>query len=181
MSTAPATLTDVPTALAAFDSARDAFLAAFARAPNDALGYVPTGDEYAIGVLVMHLVDPMDRYMSVFDLMRCAGFGRVDFSADAERTAREASRHADLVAARPTGADRQRLIDELQAAHQRVRTTVGTLDADTFARQAPVIYTAGADPYPTSCRDIMGWLIDHYAEHTTQIADLLADWRRQGW
>ena len=51
MSTVPAALIDVPTALAAFDSARDAFLAAFAQAPDEALGYVPQGDEYALGVL----------------------------------------------------------------------------------------------------------------------------------
>ena len=41
--------------LARFDAARDAFLAAFAQAPDAALPYTPAGDEYALGVLPLHL------------------------------------------------------------------------------------------------------------------------------
>jgi hypothetical protein len=180
MSTTADSLTDRTAALAAFDAAREAFLAAFAQAPDEALTYVPEGDEYAIGTLLAHLVDPMERYMDVFARTRRADFGPVDFAADTERAARESRRHAELVAMQPTGADRPRLLAELEAAHQQVRGTVGALEEATFTRQAPVIYSAGSEPYPTSCRDIMGWLIDHYDEHITQVGDLLARWRGHG-
>src|SRR5262249_46579468 len=53
--------------LTTFDEARDHFLTAFAQAPDEALPFVPPGDEYAIGVLPIHLLDPITRYMTVFD------------------------------------------------------------------------------------------------------------------
>lgn len=177
MSTTPANLAGSAAALARFDAARDAFLAAFAQAPDAALAYVPEGDEYAVGTLVAHLADPMRRYLEVFALIQSADFGPVDFSADAERTAREARRHAELVAMRPTGTDRSHLLADMDAAHRDVHATLATLDDATYTRQAPVIYSTGAAPYPTSFEDILGWLTDHYDEHTTQVGELLARWR----
>lgn len=163
-------------ALAAFDTARDTFLAAFAQAPDAALAYVPPGDEYALGGLLQHLCDPIDRYLDVYGRIVRAEFGLVDLAADPEFAAREARLHAAVVAARPTGADRPRLLAALQAAHGRVRAAFGALDAAAFARQAPVIYAAGAAPYPTAARDIVGWLADHYDEHTAQVRTMLAGW-----
>jgi hypothetical protein len=42
-----------------------------------------------------------------------------------------------------------------------------------------VIYPGSPDPYPTSAQDILGWLTDHYDEHTVQIGQLLDQWRAQ--
>src|SRR3954447_11477776 len=64
--------------LKAFDEARDRFLAAFAQAPDEALPFVPPGDEYAIGVLPIHMLDPITRYMTLFELMVANDFGLVD-------------------------------------------------------------------------------------------------------
>src|SRR5690242_4578248 len=113
--------------LAAFDAARDTFLAAFAQTPDAALAYVPPGDEYALGALLQHLCDPIDRYLDVYDRIRRAGYGAVDLAADPEYATNEAARHAAVVAARPTGADRPRLLAALHDAHQRVRGTFGEL------------------------------------------------------
>lgn len=170
------------TALAAFDDAYHAFLAAFAQAPDAALPYVPPGDEYALGVLPMHLIDPIQRYLAVLGEMLRAGFAAIDRGAGPEGAARaeaEARRHAFLVAQRPTGADRAPMLAELDAAHQRVHAQMEALDEATFVRQAPVIYSAGTDPYPTAARDIMGWLVDHYREHVDQVGTILAQWRAQ--
>ena len=180
MSATPAPSSDRAAALAAFDQARDAYLAAFSQAPDEALAYVPAGEEYTLGVLTLHLCDPIERYLYTFECIRAANFGLVDLASDAEHQAREASRHAERVAARPTGADRPALLRALDEAHQRVHATAAALDGDSFTRQAPVIYSAGAAPYPTSFRDILGWLTDHYHEHTTQVAELLDRWRGQG-
>lgn len=165
-------------ALAAFDHARDAFLAAFAQAPDEALPFVPSGDEYAIGVLPIHLQVPMRDYMTLFAAIERNGFAPLDNSPDASRAEADARQHADLAARRPTGDERAAILIDLARSHQQVRERIAPLDDATFTRQAPVIYSAGAAPYPTSARDIMGWLIDHYNEHTEQVGTLLAQWRR---
>jgi hypothetical protein len=166
--------------LASFDQARDTFLAAFAQAPDEALTYVPPGDEYALGVLPIHLQDPMRRYMRVLDRMIAGAFALVDLGSGPDAAARiedETRFHAYLVAQRPTGADRAGLLDDLVRAHQQVTTRVAALDEAAFEREAPVMYSAGSEPYPTSCRAIMGWLTDHYHEHTDQALAILAQWR----
>jgi DinB superfamily len=165
-------------ALADFDSARDRFLAAFAAAPDAALPFVPAGEEYALGVLPMHLQDPMRHYMAVFDMIQVAGYSPLDLTGTAEEAAVSPERHAQIVATRPTGAERADMLAALDAAHERVRARVTALDEATFMRAAPVVYGPGAAPYPTSCRDIMGWLTDHYDEHTAQVGQLLEAWRR---
>ena len=108
-------------ALGAFDTARDDFLAAFAAVPDEALSYLPAGDEYALGVLPMHLCDSMRRYLGAFDRIQQAGYGPVDLAADAALAEREAQHHRELVASRPTGADRPHMLDELRATHGQVR------------------------------------------------------------
>ena len=169
-------------AMAAFDDAYQAFLAAFAQAPDAALPYVPPGDEYALGVLPAHLLDPIHRYLAVLDDMLREGFGAIDRSAGPEGAARaeaEARRHAFLAAQRPTGAERAPMLVALEKAHREVHARMDALDEATFARQAPLVYAAGSEPYPTSARAIMGWLTDHYREHVEQVGAILARWRAQ--
>jgi hypothetical protein len=165
-------------ALADFDVARDRFLAAFAQAPDVALPFVPPGEEYALGVLPMHLQDPMHRYFAVFDRIQAANYGPVDLRGTPLEAAVPPERHAQIVASRPTGAERAGMLADLAADHERVRGQVTALDEASFLRAAPVIYEPESDPYPTACRDIMGWLTDHYDEHTTQVGELLAAWRQ---
>jgi hypothetical protein len=163
--------------LRTFDEARDHFLAAFAQAPDEALPFVPPGDEYAIGVLPIHLLDPITRYMGVFEQLMANDYGLVNRASDPAALAWEAERHAHSVATRPTGAERAGMLRDLAAAHQGVVTRFSALDAAAFTRQGPVIYPGSADPYPTSAQDILGWLTDHYDEHTAQMAQLLDAWR----
>lgn len=182
MNTTPQDPNEQASALAAFDDAYRAFLAAFAQAPDAALSYVPPGDEYALGALPPHLIDPIGRYLAVLDVMLATGFAPIDRSAGpegAERAADEARHHALLVSLRPTGAERQRLLVDLEAARRSVLARIQKLDEATFTRQAPVIYAAGSDPYPTSARDILGWLADHYREHEEQVGAILAQWHAE--
>ncbi len=174
-----ATDTNVTERLRAFDEARDKFLAAFAQAPDEALPFVPPGDEYAIGVLPIHLLDPITRYMGVFEQLVANDYGLVNRAGDPAALAWEAERHANSVATRPTGAERAGMLRDLAAAHQGVVNHFSTLDEAAFTRQGPVIYPGSADPYPTSAQDILGWLTDHYDEHTAQMAQLLDAWRAQ--
>ena len=166
--------------LTRFGAARDAFLAAFAQAPDAALPYTPAGDEYALGVLPPHLQDTMNHYLDVYARMADAHYGPVDLAADPARAEREAERHRRLVVTKPTGADRAGLLGDLAATHQRVHERFAALDDATVARKADVIYSAGTDPYPTSVADIFGWLTDHYDEHSEQTGRLLAQWQSEG-
>ncbi|MEO7000635.1 MAG: DinB family protein [Ktedonobacterales bacterium] len=168
--------------LAAFDEAYAAFLLAFRAAPDDALPYVPEGDEYALGALPIHLQDPLHNYIAQLDRMLATDFASLDLNANGAHDATLKQQHLRLVAERPTGTDRPRILAELEAAHQQARHRLDALDDTTFRRTAPVIYTEGAEPYPTSAADIAGWLTDHYREHEVQTQAILADWQaREGW
>jgi hypothetical protein len=172
-------LTDRAAALTDFDTARDTFLAAFATVPDAALGYLPPGDDYALGALLKHLGDSMHHYLAVLDLVQAADYAPLDLTQTAE-PGTETERHAATVATRPSPADRAALLADLVATHESVRRRALDLDAAAFVRQAPVVYSPGGPSYPTGCGDILGWLADHYDEHTTQVGQLLASWRAAG-
>ncbi len=133
-------------ALATFDQAYHDFLAVFAQAPNKAMPYVPEGDEYALGGLLLHLQHPLRDYTDLLRRMLRADFAQVDLCADVARTATQELRHEKLVTWRPTGADRPGLLAGLESAHQEAREQLAALDEATFNRSAPVIYSAGTDP-----------------------------------
>lgn len=167
-------------ALADFDRARDAFLAAFAQAPDEALAYVPPGDEYALGILPVHLQDPIRDYVNVFVRMQHTNFAPFNLSADpdaAEKAEVAVQHHRSLAAQRPTGAERVGMLSDLARAHESVRARFAPLDDATFTRQAQIVFPAGGTPYPTSARDILAWVTDHYNEHTQQVGELLTRWR----
>ena len=81
MSESPSTQGQAASLVARFDAARDTFLAAFAQAPDEALPYTPAGEEYALGVLPIHLQDSMNHYLDVYQRvsrreLRAGGSGR---------------------------------------------------------------------------------------------------------
>jgi DinB family protein len=174
-----AAATQAASLVARFDAARDAFLAAFAQAPDEALSYTPPGDEYALGVLPLHLQDSMNHYLDVFDRLSAADFGAVDLTADANAMAHEQALHQRLVTTKPTGADRAAMLADLNATHQRVTARFRGLDDATVDHKGNVIYSPGSEPYPTSVADIFGWLTDHYDEHVEQTGQLIAQWQSE--
>jgi hypothetical protein len=166
-------------ALETFEQAYAAFLAAFEQAPDAALAYVPPGDAYSLGILPLHLQDQIRDYMDLLQHMLKDDFASLDLGQDTERETRAANRYAYLAEQRPTGADRAALLTELASAHREAHTGLGALGEATGTRTAAVIYSAGTAPYPTSARAIIGWLQDHYQEHTKQTQDMLAQWRAE--
>jgi hypothetical protein len=156
--------------LAELDQARAAFLAVFAGAPDMALAYLPEGEEYALGALLLHLAGPLQSYAILLQRMAAAGAGALDYSDSAEMSLR--SRDA-VIAARPTGAERAGLLAGLAAAHVQFRDRLATFPAGRFDQEVPVLYPGGGDPYPTTARAVAGWMIDHYHEHTAQVRVML--------
>jgi hypothetical protein len=78
---------------------------------------------------------------------------------------------------RPGAAERPAILHELATSHQEAHSRFSAVDAAAFERRAEVIYTAGTAPYPTSARDMLGWLTDHYDEHIAQTRQMLAEWK----
>ncbi len=160
----------------ALDQARDAFLAAFAEVPDAALSYLPEGDEFALGALLLHIAQPMRTYTGLLTEM-AASDGRVDQDQDPAFQAGQLQQRGEIMAARPTAADRAALLAALEAAHQQLRARLlATPDAE-FDRPVTVIYSGTTEPYPTSPRMVAGWVQGHYDEHTPQVESLLAGWR----
>ncbi len=164
-------------AILALDQAYAAFLEAFREVPDKALRFVPAGEEYALGILLEHLCDPLWSYSSQLDAMLRADYAQIDLSGDQVLAAAKATRHAKLAAWRPDASERAGMLERLATAHQHARSRLAALDDATFTRAAPVVYAAGTEPLPTSARDIAGWLTQHYDEHTAQTRSLLAQWR----
>jgi hypothetical protein len=121
----------------------------------------------------------MDHYLDVYGRMSAANFGPVNLGADPTLAQREAAQHQRLVTTKPTGADRAAMLSDLNAIHQRVTERFSELDDATVTRQADVVYSPGADPYPTSVAAIFGWLTDHYDEHIAQTAQLIERWQAE--
>jgi hypothetical protein len=161
-------------AVAEFDAARAEFEKAFATIPDEALGYLKPGDEYALGGLLVHVNWVLVHYERVLDALLeggFEGFRALDPEDEVAGTA-ELTRHG-------IGAqERTRELSRLDTLHGRLRARFAGVGDGDWERKADVLYGAEAtNPYPTSPSDIAGWLIDHYREHVPQIAELVADWQ----
>ena len=164
---------DRETALAEFDSSRDAFVAAFREAPDESLTYLRSGDIYSIGGLAVHCNRVLKHYRRVLDGLSTSGGG--EFRAtDPAGENEEADRRA-LAGLAP--AERSPELAELDSLHEAVKVAALGLPAGTWEQKTPVLYGDAADAYPTSPDDVIGWLRDHYQEHVPHAGELLAEWR----
>lgn len=156
-------------ALAAFDEARDRFLAVFERVPDDALAFLPPGDEYAIGGVLPHLTWSIDHYGDILDAVVAGGFAGLRDPTDpteVERVNDEARQGLD-------GPGRERALAALRTAHDRLVAMVRDLPEPEFEHSAPVLYRGSEEPYPTSAAAICGWVTDHYEGHIPHVEQLL--------
>lgn len=166
-------------AVRTLDAAYTTFLAAFREVPDEALSFVPEGEEYTLGILPEHVCDSLWSYSSLLDAMLRVGFAPLDLSGDRALDAAKAQRHAELAAWRPNASERVGMLARLETAHQHARSRLAALNDVTFTRTAGVVYSAGTEPLPTSAQDIVGWLAGHYDEHTAQTGELLARWHAE--
>ena len=161
-------------ALADFEAARAEWEAALAKVPDEALGYLKPGDDYALGGLQVHVNWVLRHYGRVLDGLIADGFGPMA-AADppGEWEAFNEKAKAGL-----TAAGRIQAVVEMTGLHHSVIKAARALELGDWWRKAAVVYGEGKDPYPTSPEDLIGWLRDHYREHVDQSADLVASWRK---
>ena len=161
------------TDLKSFEEARVAFTDAIASAPEEALGYLKPGDDYALGGLVFHVNAVLEHYCVVLGALLEAGFGAVS-PADPPGLFETANARAKegLPPEQRAGA-----LDEVKRQHDAMASSLGAVPDADWNRKAAVRYQPGSDPFPTSPADIAGWVTDHYLEHVPHVSQLLADWR----
>jgi hypothetical protein len=157
-------------ALAAFDEARDRFLATFGEVPDAALGFLKPGDDYSIGGLLAHVTWGLAHYSGVLEAVVSAGFGEVlDRSDPAEQERVAAEGRTGLAAG-----ERDAAVSSLGAAHGRLASQVRSLAESDFERTAPVLYGNATEPYATSAATVLTWMTEHYDEHVPHVGELLA-------
>jgi hypothetical protein len=162
---------DRDAALADFDRARAEFEEAVRRAPDAALRYRAPDDDYALGGLVVHVTQVLGHYTEVLDAIHTA-----DWQSPTAPAGHTSEGEAALIRDGFGGDSRSDILGQLRDAHTALVNAVLAEPAEWFSRQAPVTYSGSTEPYPTSPADVIGWVRDHYTEHTQQIADLVTDW-----
>jgi hypothetical protein len=151
-------------ALADFEAARQEWEVAFGRVPDAALTYLKPGDDYSLGGLQVHVNWVLAHYLRVLRGSVVLEDPPLSDSARLGLTSRQ----------------RREELDAMERLHRDVTAEVAALDAAAWARQTPVVYGPGEEPYPTSPEDVLGWLTEHYREHVQQSADLIEDWKAAG-
>jgi hypothetical protein len=158
--------------LADFDAARSEWEAAFARVPDDALGYLKPGDDYALGGLQVHVNWVLTHYSRVLDGLIAKKFAELPpLDPPGEGAAANKKAKAGL-----SQSERSSALKDMARLHAAVLAGAKRLQEEDWNRKAPVVYGEGQDPYPTSPDDILGWLRDHYREHVEQSAELISAW-----
>jgi hypothetical protein len=157
--------------VAGFDQSRQEFEEAVRRAPDAALRFKPPGEDYALGGLVVHVAQVLRHYAAVVDAIRAADWQAVGMPADGPTPEETALIHDGF-----GGDARASVLEDMRSAHAALVDAVRAAGPDVFRRQAPVTYSGSSEPYPTSCADVIGWVQDHYTEHTQQIAELVSAW-----
>ena len=171
-------IVDRETALAKFDHARDDFLQAFAAVPDEALSYLPEGDDYTLGDLLAHVIDSMYGYTIALEAMQVSDFGETrPYDEAGEAEVREHDRRMKEIYAGGTG--RAQVIEQLEAAHDRLAGKLREMAYDDYSREALVYYRGATEPYPTRAAHFLDWLTDHYYEHVAQVNKMLGEWKEQ--
>ena len=162
---------DRDAALSEFERTRLDFEESVRRAPDAALRFRPAGEDYALGGLVVHVTDVLINYRRVVDAIHAS-----DWQEPIAHVHETSPDEARLIHEGFAGGERGRVLDEMRAAHAALIEAMRSEPAAWFTRQAPVVYSGSAEPYPTSPADVLGWVRDHYMEHTQQIGNLVTDW-----
>jgi ketosteroid isomerase-like protein len=159
-------------ALERFDAAEAAYRGALEKAPVAALGQRRPGDDYTLAGLAYHVNAVLAHYHATARAMLEAGL-RETSAPDSANLFEAADAKAGGT---PTAAERDAALAATVVLHAAIRGLLAGVDATDWGRPVPVRFGPG-DPHPTRLLDVLGWLTDHYAEHSAQVASLLADWR----
>jgi hypothetical protein len=160
--------------LGRLEAAHGAIQDTFATMPDAALGWLKPGDDYAIGGIVIHLIQSLDGYIGTLEALRAAGFTDTEGPGEDEAVV-----DAQLVHARRglAPAERASTFTEMRTKQARLATLAATADEAQFGTLVGVRYPGDESPYPTSVALVVQWMTEHYAEHVPHAQQLFAEWR----
>ena len=169
---------DSARALADFDHARDDFEQAFSQVPPEGLDYKPEGDDYSVRDLLAHIAGSMNQYSAVLDQMKEAEFREVRMASlgsdvPVEPPSSDPGPTEQDVESNPEAG----MFKEMELAHDTLAAKIRDLEAHEYSLEAPVFYPGAEEAYPTKASDIVGWVTDHYNEHTVQVLQMLEQWK----
>jgi hypothetical protein len=117
------------------------------------------------------VADVLRKYAALVDEMRVADWQPMD--APRHETPLD---EAAVIRDGFGGDARAAVVGQMRAAHAVLVAAVRASDAESFGRRAAVTFSGSSEPYSTSSGDIVGWVNDHYQEHTRQVTDLVSAW-----
>ena len=162
-------------ALGRLDAAHGSIEETFAAMPDAALAWLKPGDDYAIGGIVIHLIQSLDGYISTLESLRASGYTDTDGPRE-----NEAVVDAQLVHARRglSPDERAATFVKMRSKHARLAALAATAGDAQFASLVAVRYPGDEAPYPTSVALVVQWMTEHYAEHVPHADQLFAEWKK---
>ena len=159
---------------AALRASRVAIDGVFAPMPDAALAWLKPGDDYALGGIVIHLIQSLDGYIATLEALHAAGYRDTEGPAEDEDIVEKGLAHARRGLApnerRPMFAEMARKEEELERLSQRAND-------EEFSRLVGVSYPGDEVPYPTSVALVLQWMTEHFNEHVPHARQLLAEWQ----
>ena len=156
-----------------FDTTYGAYVRALEPLPDESLDFLIPGEDYALGGIAYHVNAVLVHYRNTFEAILADGLEETapGDPPDLFETANAKAKHG------LTPDQRGEVLAQTADLHGQVKRLAEGVDDEQFHTKTPVRYEAGADPYPTSAADILGWLSGHYEEHIPQIHQLHEAWK----
>lgn len=147
---------------------------AFAPMPDAALAWLKPGDDYALGGIVIHLIQSLDGYIATLEALHAAGYRDTEGPAEDEAVVEAGLAHARRGLTpderRPTFAEMTQRQEELGRLSQRAND-------EEFSRLVGVSYPGDEVPYPTSVALVLQWMTEHFNEHVPHARQLFTEWQ----
>ena len=161
-------------ALAKLDAAYVSIVSVFEPMPDAALAWLKPGDDYAIGGIVIHLIQSLDGYIATLAAMEAAGYRDTEGPGEDEKAVDAGLRHARRGLAPE---ERRSVFQQLGEKQARLREQAGRASEAQFTTLVGVRYPDDDAPYPTSVALVLQWMTEHYVEHVPHAEQLFGLWR----
>jgi hypothetical protein len=162
-------------ALAKLEAAHRAIVDAFGAMPDEALAWLKPRDDYAIGGIVIHLIQSLDGYIGTLAAMGAAGYRDTAGPGEDEAVVDAQLQHARRGLA---PSERAAAFDEMKRKHASLADLARKPTEAEFNALVGITYPGDEVPYPTSVALVVQWMTEHYAEHVPHAQQLFAEWQK---
>lgn len=161
-------------ALAKLDAAYASIVSVFETMPDAALAWLKPGDDYAIGGILIHLIQSLDGYIATLAAIEAAGYRDTNGPGEDEKAVDAGLRHARRGL---LPEERAPIFQQLREKQARLREQANRASEAQFGALVGVRYPDDEAPYPTSVALVVQWMTEHYAEHVPHAEQLFGLWQ----